>query len=172
MRRMAVATLLALIPLSLAGCSLLRLPDPKYGRAFNAERMRIGLPLIEDNWQPSQCDRFGCVWVNPAREEDYGKHRAVHYSKSQDIRGGALLSEGDTYFGPEDYVVDDGATVREQLGIGYNFQEVEDDPLGGLGWVAWLQDRDGSRQITMEEAEQVLARWGLRRLSYDFPPPS
>lgn len=166
--KLRLLVLIALTTLSLAACSVFRRPEPKYGREFNAERMKIGLPIIEEDWQLSRSDKGRCSWVT-SRREDKARRQPVHFSKDVNYRTGMLLSETDLYFGSEDWFLD-GETYREELTVTYSFRVDDYASRRRLGWSAWLTDRDGSREISLEEAEQVLARWGIQRLSYGFPP--
>ena len=55
----------------LIGLSACKEPDPQYGKEFNPERKKIGLPIIPDNWKLEKVREDYSLWVNPERSEKF-----------------------------------------------------------------------------------------------------
>ncbi len=146
-------------------------PAPKYGTEYNAERMKIGLPILPENWKLVYSGPDGAWWLNP---EANAKERAripVHSEKSVGYEDGVLISDGDSYYGSKDYTNIEG-TFREFVGITYHFKIGKNDRPGQqLGWDATKVDAAApwGKDISLEEAEMILNEWGIKRLSYEFP---
>ena len=168
MRRISIL----LIVLLVVGLSVCKRPEPKYGKEYNEERKKVGLPIIPDNWELSSVLTGESVWANPERVEKKNKNIPVHWRKRLNYRTGTLISETDTYYGKEDFPDQDG-TSREHLYITYNYQVDDYDYKKRADWSASLYNREtvasGDFDISLEEAEKILKDWGIERLSYEFP---
>jgi hypothetical protein len=141
-------------------------PAPKYGPEHNAERMRIGLPILPENWKPVYSGTDGATWMNPEADAKERARIPVHSEKSVHYEDGVLISEGDSYYGSKDYTYEDG-TDREFVGITYHFKIGKNDRLQQLGWTARRRDatEPHGKDISLEEAEAILNTWGLQRLN-------
>jgi hypothetical protein len=125
-----VALLMILLLIALSAC---KEPDPQYGKEFNPERKKIGLPIIPDNWELARVMVDTSRWVNPERSEKFNARIPVHWSKSVWYPEGNLVLEEDIYYGINDYTTVDG-TYREDLVITYYYQVDEHDYRQKLGW--------------------------------------
>lgn len=148
--------LIAVIVIGLSACQK---SNDFYGLAFNAQRQKIGLPVIPSNWYLIK----DTIWVNPEREIKYSQHIPVHVSKSIVQKGGKLISETDLYYGSMEYTLA-GESFREFIEITYYY------PLEGLNskWEIILYDQSTIKstksEISLEKAEEILKRWGISRL--------
>lgn len=143
-------------------------PAPKYGPEYNAERMKIGLPILPENWKLIYSGPDGAVWLNPEADAKYEARIPFHRTKRVGYENGVLISEGDSYYGSKDYTNVDG-TFREFVGITYHFRIGKNDRPGQhLGWDAIRADATApyGEYISLEEAEAILKAWGLQRLNY------
>lgn len=148
-------------------------PAPQYGPEHNAERMRVGLPILPENWKLDYSGTDGATWMNPEASAKYRARIPVHSEKSVHYEGGVLISEGDSYYGSKDYTHEDG-TDREFVGITYHFKIGKNDRLQRLGWTAVKSDATApmGEDISLAEAEAILNAWGLQRLNYNVPTAS
>ena len=140
-------------------------PAPKYGPEYNAERMRVGLPILPENWKLVYSGTDGAGWLNPEADAKERARIPVHSEKNVHYEGGVLTSEGDVYYGSKDYTYFDG-TDRESVAISYHFKIGKNDlPQQQLGWSATKFDATDptGRDISLEEAEAILKAWGLQR---------
>jgi len=149
-------------------------PAPKYGPEHNAERTRVGLPILPENWKLVYSGTDGARWLNPEANAKYKARIPVHWEKSVHYEGGVLISEGDIYEGSKSYTHEDGSG-RESVVISYHFKIGKNDRLQQqLGWTAVKFDATAPRgkDISLEEAEAILNAWGLQRLNYKVPTAS
>jgi hypothetical protein len=160
---------LVLFMMFLQGC---KYEQPKYGTEFNFEREKIGLPILQENWEYVKIHgvKNGYVnsWINPimAEENPYYFDKTISFSKDTIIR------ETDKYIGRQKIETIDG-TFKEVLYVTYNFVKNENNDVG---WNYVL--RTGERytatntgkehyslqniNITKESADSILTSWGLR----------
>ncbi len=149
-------------------------PAPKYGPEYNAERMKVGLPILPENWKLVYSGTDGAWWLNPEADAKERARIPVHSTKSVSYEEGVLISDGDSYYGSKDYTNQDG-TFREFVGITYHFKVGKNDRPGQqLGWDAIRCDaaEPYGKYISLEEAEAILNSWGLERLNYKVPAAS
>ncbi len=170
MKKIRAFSIIVLAFSFLLACGLLKHSEAKYGREYNEKRKEVGLPIIGDDWEISSILDGESVWVNPDRVELYNKRVPVHWSKYINYQTGTLISETDTYYGRNDYYIEQEGTYREKLTISYHYQT---DPFvygSQLGWNVRLYNKEtyaiGDKEISIEEAEKILAEWGIERLSY------
>lgn len=159
--------------ITLIACNFLKLPEAKYGREQNQQRMEVGVPLIEDDWELSKVHSREATWVTLGHEQKYDNNIPVHWSKYLNYRDGSLISETDTYYGENDYYLDwEEVYRREKLTITYAYQKDEYVYKGNLGWNIRLynQENPTGKEISLQDAEQILTDWGIERLSYEFSP--
>ncbi len=65
----------------------------------------------------------------------------------------------------------DWVTLREALSSTYHYQAEDHGFRRGVGWSIRLYRKDAvAVEVSLEEAEKVLAEWGIKRLDYEFPP--
>lgn len=150
-----IGLILILCNLFLGAC---RQPEPQYGADYNAERQKIGLPVIPSSWRPI-ARQGDCRWMNPDDDTQYKQHLPVHFSKYVNYRDGTLISETDTYYGTQDFTTADG-TVREYVSVTYYYSANE----GAAKWDIVLLDQR-LHEISLEQAEEILNGWGLPRLA-------
>ena len=153
------------------GCALFKRPEPNYGKEYNPERRKVGVPVIPDDWKLDSVLRDEARWVNPDRIEKRDRHIPVHWSKYLNYRTGTLLSETDIYYGKNTYTNSEG-TYLEKLLITYHYQVDNYDYKKTIGWSIVLYNATMSgfgQDISLEEAEAVLKEWGIQRLDYEFP---
>ncbi len=108
MKRMNTMLLVMFLAVGLVTCKPLIRSEPRFGREYNIERMKVGVPIIPDDWELFNSDAKYAAWVNPARAKNMSDRIPLHYDKALDYRTGSLLSETDTYYGKEDYTIPDG----------------------------------------------------------------
>jgi len=163
-------TILLTILLTFGLSAICQQPGPKYGKEYNEERQKVGLPIIPDNWELDSVLQGSSMWVNPERIEKLNNHISVHWSKGLDYRTGTLIAESDIYYGREDYTTVDG-TFREKLIITYYYQIDDYSDEKSVGWSAEILNKanKGRKELSLEEAERILEEWGIERLSYEFP---
>ncbi len=157
----------ALFLATVACGSLPSRPAPQYGPEHNAERIRIGLPILPENWKLVYSGTDGATWLNPEADAKERERIPVHSEKSVEYKDGVLISDGDSYYGSKDYTNIDG-TCREFVGITYHFKIGKNDRPGQqLGWDAIRRDATApyGKYISLEEAEAILNAWGLQRLN-------
>jgi len=158
----------AAVLMTTVACGLLpSRPAPKYGPEYNAERMKVGLPVLPENWKLVDSGPDGAAWLNPEANAKERSRIPVHSEKHVRYENGILISEGDSYYGSQDYTNIDG-TYREFIGITYHFKVSRNDRLQKLGWTATRCDavEPYCKDISLEEAEAILKAWGLQRLNY------
>lgn len=148
--------LIAVIVVGLVACEK---SNDSYGPGFNAQRQKIGLPIISSGWYSIK----GTTWVNPERESKYSQHIPVYFSKSIVQKGGKLISETDLYYGSMEYTLAD-ESFREYIEITYYYSE---DGVNAK-WSVSLHDqssvKSGIFEISLEKAEEILKKWGISRL--------
>ncbi len=163
---MKLAKILVLL-LALAGlaCGIFEQPTPKFGREYNEERTKVGVPVIPADWELHTVRDGECAWVNPERTAKRDARIPGHWSKYVNYRTGELLYETDIYFGREDYVTEEG-TFRERLRVTYYYTADPYDHKERLGWSVELSNSTSTgTEITLEEADAILRNWGIDRLS-------
>jgi hypothetical protein len=132
---------------------------PKYGVEFNEEREKIGLPLLNENWEYVEIiGALGSSWINPARD----KSKPSYFSKSVSYNNDTILWESDHYVGLKEYNTIDGK-FQEELYVIYHFTKSDSD---GVGWkyvlsTAGESDSMHNIDITKEIADSILISWGL-----------
>jgi len=133
------------------------------GIQYNSERQRVGLPIIPSDWRPQAVRGSECTWINPDEEEKFSRHLPVHSTKYVQFQGDTIIMEIDTYYGPGDYTSING-TFRERLYITYYYQLDKNKSRWDVS--LWNQESfRSSPKFTLEEADQILRKWGIDRLT-------
>ncbi len=158
------------ISLGIICCNLPRLYEPQYGQEYNEERKKLELPILPDHWKVVGLSREHVIWIDPD-EVNKLKHRIpFHASKKVDYKSGTLRWEKDRYYGTEDYVDVNGDFQREFLSITYYYQvDGDNEPRWGVYFGQGLEKIDvfNPPRYSLEEAEQILKEWGIKRLNYE-----
>ena len=144
-------------------------PTLKYGREYNPERQKVGLPTIPADWEGMESCGYA-TWINPVTAEKVKNHIPVHWFKEVNYAYGTLIVENDKYYGKNDYMCDDG-TCREQLTITYYFQ-ADNNGIDGKWEAQLLSDEtwnhSAEENISLDEAKKILETWGIQRLDYPY----
>jgi hypothetical protein len=166
--------LLALI-IATQGCTGTDSPNPKYGMAFNGERERIGLPVLQENWRYNKIiGESADEWINPSYNEDI----PYHFKKTVTFNRDTIINETDYYIGQQEFNTIDGRG-KEHLYITYYFIEYEEyDKKCDIGWECIFVTATEATSsnlvperrayawtiidITKEEADSILVSWGLK----------
>jgi hypothetical protein len=136
-----------------------------YREPRNALREQRSIPIIPSDWVV-RADRSAVAWDNPDFRN--GKETPMHQYKFltfANIDSGEILEETDRYESGRRWVDPDAGTMHEYLDITYSFElERQAKPP----WKAEVRENGSSpRQITLAEAEEILARWGIDRLKFN-----
>jgi len=131
----------------------------KYGFAYNAERKRLGIPIIPSTWTIQDMGSyFDCFDPNPDLNTP---HRL---SKRVFVENGVISTETDTFYsGKTFYYAPEQITLPQEVSIEYDYLQGKDaDP-----WKAHadLNAAERSKLISIVEARRILAEWGLSKAS-------
>ncbi len=133
-----------------------------YGKAFNKNRLELGIPVIGEKWFVKYQDQKKCIWKPKIETLDF----PYHQEKVTNIdRSNKIISEEDTYFKPEangkEYMlllkysfIDNYGTWCSVLTT-YN----KVNKYGVKNIVEPIQDT-----ISLAEADSVLFSWKLNRM--------
>ena len=146
----------------LAGCD--RGPAPKYGQNSNAIRKAIGLPVIAESWENYNKANNGheAAWRTPGSNLQIPNHSG----KKVIYESGKWELERDDYYSGKKFPSHDfdGGTEWETVTISYAFSAGSGYPKGWtchyIGPTNWVDT------ISLGEAEQILSKWGIKRLNY------
>ena len=134
--------------------------NSKYGVAYNQVRQNIGLPVLDSTWRYNEAvGVVGGSWINPICPQG----TPCHYEKSFLCENdGTMLSEDDTYIGPNKYTTVDG-TFEETLHITYYFKDKRWEYLWrrGVNVKDSRWEFDEYEEISSKEADSLLTLWGL-----------
>lgn len=90
-----------------------------YGVMFNAQRLNIGLVLLDSTWEYAKSyTSDGGMWINPIKEENL----PYYFKKHNLIEKNKIIWETDEYLGKNTYMTIDG-NLRESLCITYYFND-------------------------------------------------
>jgi hypothetical protein len=167
-RRNQVTVQLFLLLLMLAACtptgSTTSAVATKFGMAWNPERKRVLLPVVESTWSCTEYSAGGetnLKWL--ARK--MGLPRApLHVGKMLALRGGTPETESDTYASGRTFPnpdPDQHEDMAESVEITYSFT---DAAAGKPPWSCIHRSASGSEQLSLADAERLIASWGLKRL--------
>jgi len=125
-----------------------------FGRSFNNERQKIGVPKIEENWFAHNSDSTGTTRMNKSHLlETKAPH---HFAKSVELSKGQLISEEDSY----NKFLNDSVDCR----IFYEYS------YGTKQWHCKMSTHHyGSYppsevvELTLIQADSIINSWGLTR---------
>ena len=147
----------------LSGCG--QAPLPKFAQDCNAKRQELGLPVIATGWVNYNQANNGqeAAWRTPGSNQ----HAPNHYGKKVLYASGQWEMEQDYYYSGKTFPADDpdGGTEWEEVTVSYAFVEHPGYPQGWTCHYKGPANR-GERRIKLEEAEKILASWGIKRLNY------
>ena len=150
-----IAIACLMVALLLCGCSAGVSYVSKFGLAYNAEREKLGIPTIPSNWTIQDMGSyFDCFDPNPNQNVP---HRL---SKRVFIENGTVVSETDTFYsGKTFYFEPEQITLPQQISIEYDYSRAKN----GNPWKvhADLNAAERFKSISIQEAHQILAEWGL-----------
>ena len=155
MKRMLLAISVMLF---MVGCSELLFGPPRYGVEFNEERKKIGLPILEHDWEIVNHGPDYVVWANPEREVLTRPHYRTLAMK-YDQRG--PIEQIDTYDSSQEYLNQTEASYESvYIAIEYRFRDTP-------GWRVRYNNADNAGDdYSLEQAEAILRAWGVERLNY------
>lgn len=164
MTQKKLASVLILLSTFLFGClSTATAIRSKSGPEYNAEREKIGLPIIPSDWtiDAGSGPNEG-TWYAPNWKKDYDQRIPVHVSKYVNFASGEINYESDKYFGKGDWDCE-GSICRDSLFITYCYN-VNSVCKEENTWQVIYQSQEtefGGQFISFEEAKKILADWGL-----------
>jgi hypothetical protein len=126
----------------------------KYGRSFNETRKLLGVPKIEENWVTQGNNEWWRRWRDPGRGINTTK--PIHLSKTSNFDGDTLISEEDRFY----YETDDSLAFR----VIYKYRF--DSATWECKLIKYRKEKyppTVSWTLTLEQADSVLTKWGLRR---------
>jgi hypothetical protein len=139
-----------------------RVPEVRYGVEHNPQRRQAGLPLVNPGWSTASIDDQTLVWTAPGGAQ---RGASSHFSKLVVYDRGEVLEEVDFYTNGHPYVLDVPGTGRvprmESMVIHYNYEKAA---RGAPPWSCALTRGNTDEEMSLPDAEQVLAGWGLHRV--------
>jgi len=165
MNRKSSSVLLLVTVIVLAvgwGCTKHRKAIEQYGVAYNSERITNGIPIIPSSWSISYLgDCFDCVNEKADRTKPHRLAKRVFLDKA-----GVITQEEDRYYsGKSFYDPSQQITLPEEIALYYDYaKEKTANPwriYAHLGPDRRLDD------VSLEEADRLLASWGLSRTRVD-----
>ena len=150
--------LLAVASAMFGGCS----PGPsyvaKYGVAYNAEREKRGIPIVDSNWTIQDfSDYFDSF--DPNLDQSQPRRQMKRVSIDQK---GIILGESDTFYSGKTFLMKGtGKEVFQGIEMTYRYEPQKE----GNPWIihADLGPDQFNVLLTLGEADRVLASWGLSR---------
>jgi hypothetical protein len=137
------------------GCSPSVSYVTKYGPVYNAQRERLGIPIIPPTWTIQDIgSHFDCFDPNPNQTVPHRLAKRVFIEK------GVIAKETDTFYsGKTFYYPPEQITLPQEVSIEYDYLREE----GANPWKAHadLGAEERSKSISIEEARRILAAWGL-----------
>lgn len=126
----------------------------EYGHVYNSERIKNGIPIIEDGWTTaSKKNDTIQFWGNV---KEFKENGAWHHLKKITLNDSLLISEEDTY----NYNVN--RKEKYSLLIHYDYSA----PSEWYHWSCKLipnQNYGEEQLISLEVADSILNSWGLSR---------
>ena len=140
-------------------CYACRKQQPLFGKEYNQERIKIGIPIIPDNWNAPSAGSDDANWYNPDSDNFHKAKIPFYVSKYVNYQSGILTYEQDEYFGREDFLWD-GSLFRERIFITYKYNFTYGNQE--FNWSATYSNKDGlSQDIGLSKAKEILKSWGL-----------
>ena len=168
-----LAVVSGFVGLCFIACSILMLwiyisqQNPKYGREFNSERKKRGIPVIPGGWHSLVQSKGDILWSDP---NDYWNSdpgwgdgavpMQPNYSmKKVVIKDENTIKETDMYFGSNILEIKGDAAVRERVLITctYHLDNIKD-----VTCTADIYTRDMTfTNGDVGKAKSILKKWGL-----------
>jgi hypothetical protein len=124
----------------------------------------VGLPVVDPSWRGSLLDAETLVWQSPMGTP---RGRSSYYDKLVSYSRGKIVEEVDFYSNGQRYDVETPAGGKEprvvNLVIHFNYERAA---RGKDPWSCALTRGPTDEEMSLEQAEDVLASWGLKRLNY------
>ncbi len=168
----------------------------KFGKEYNKERKKIGLPIIKDSWTFKQGAMYdgaffysgpkdNAIWYTNRRTKD--KTLPYYAYKTICFNGDTLVAEIDTYLNPSQQSSKPDTSSLEHtdtfeapletykaLNIIYVYEQlhlpVKDFSRYSLGFNYEISGQQGGyavqKKLDRKQAEGVLKSWNLKRLNY------
>jgi hypothetical protein len=140
---------------------IFQLSPPKHGIAYNPERIKRGIPVIEKEWILYETDTIDRrelrILYQPAGPRRRPYSGPVHEKKF-------LFFKDDTLSAEEDFYVKQYDDRKYKLLLSYSYKT---NDWGSIG-LAETTEANGKKQtrengITLSQADSTLASWGLSR---------
>ena len=138
----------------------------KFGLDFNHERREIGIPVLPKGWkiQKKGTDFDGTnyiIWINPKNRTEGDS--PIHFTKSIKCSEDKIFSETDTYHNGNKYQTIDGHSYVSLI-FKYSYeQNIENGVNFSKGWSIHLYDKNGTTQLSLNQADSILRAWNLAR---------
>jgi hypothetical protein len=125
-----------------------------FGKSFNSEREKIGIPKIESNWVAFDIDSIEVTWMNKSHMIE--THNAHHFAKHTVTSHGQLISEEDSY----NKITND--SVDNRVIYKYHFAtKMWNCKLSIHKYRAYPPSRP--IDLKLEQADSILKSWDLSR---------
>jgi hypothetical protein len=159
------------IGLCLIFCGILMLwiispqPNPRYGKEFNPEREKMGIPVIPEDWKFFSVSTNEIIWENPIWDNSIRYYRGdieplrIHYQKAVIIQNETTIEETDIYMGDALRIGTDGVEAYERMLITCVYRL---DSVRNVSCAADVYTRDTTfTNGNIEKAKPILEEWGL-----------
>ncbi|HVX86307.1 MAG TPA: hypothetical protein VH253_16100 [Phycisphaerae bacterium] len=155
--------LFALPAFSGCGRSLSRSPTIRFGPQQDDTRRRLGLPTVDSHWIATTFNN-SVLWSAPEEVRD---GPPMHFSKIVTYDGTHLIEESDFYSNGKSFEVRTPGRPPERRTVDVVVQfNYERAAAGQSPWSCALCQSATDEEISLPQAEKVLASWGLQRLNY------
>jgi hypothetical protein len=126
----------------------------QFGRAFNAERIKLGVPVIEEHWVAHHAGSTGALWMNKSHRIQ--SQSAHHSSKRTRIENKKWISDEDDF----DRFVND--SVSHLVVYIYNVDSnLWKCTLSIHRFNSYPPSR--AQTISLTQADSIIGSWGLKR---------
>jgi hypothetical protein len=132
------------------------LTSPKYGPEFNPERIKRGIPVIEEGWKREEylVGKDQTVYYSSHK---HSKAKAYHHDKSFIIKDDSINHEQDFYIAHFD-------THKYELILNYNYALNDWDSTTFI-FIDKTKKRDYHlKHVNISKSDSILSSWGLSRV--------
>lgn len=143
--------------------------DEKFGFTLNAERKTLGIPIIESNWYTKQVSvkrrgnwTYSETWTRQIWSDYTEKETPFHKEKELHKSIDGVINETDRFQNK----LNDSVTLTLEIYFSrYSKKRNENPWTGTLIKVTDSETdyRQENRDLTIEQADSVLTKWGLKR---------
>jgi hypothetical protein len=139
------------------GCSAKQSPSAKYGFAYNSERTRRGIPVIKVGWVIQDMGSFiDCFDPKPNQTKPHRLSKRVFVDAK-----GIIIKEVDTFYSGQTFISKppEQTKLPQEIVMEYQYGQTQNPwkATANLGPDRFCES------ITIEEADRLLASWGLSR---------